>query len=206
MMLTFQEFARHESAPLSDIHRAVLEFLQKREDAVVFGAYAVNAYVDAPRMTQDVDVLSTSAESLAEEIRAHLSRRFHFAVRVRELHEKRDFRIYQVSKPQNRHLVDIRSVATLPPFQRVAGVPVLTPIELIASKVVAWARRRGQPKSGTDWRDLAALLLAFPDLKAADGPVKERLVAEDVESDVMESWSALAAQVIRPEEETAEEW
>ncbi len=52
-MLTFQEFARRESVPLADIHRVVLEFLRKREDAVVFGAYAVNAYVEAPRMKRE---------------------------------------------------------------------------------------------------------------------------------------------------------
>ena len=32
-----------------------------RDDAAVFGAQAVNAYVDQPRMTQDVDILSPRA-------------------------------------------------------------------------------------------------------------------------------------------------
>jgi len=40
-----------------------------------------------------------------------------------------------------------------------------------ASKVIAYQQRRGQPKSGTDWRDLALLLLTFPDLKRDAGPV-----------------------------------
>ena len=34
---------------------------------------------------------------------------------------------------------------------------------------VRW-RRHGTPKSGTDWRDLAVLLLAFPELKTELGP------------------------------------
>ena len=44
-VLTFQEFAMREDLPLSKIHQTVLEFLQGREDVVLFGAQAVNAYV-----------------------------------------------------------------------------------------------------------------------------------------------------------------
>ena len=43
--LTFQEFIMREPLPLSTIHEAVLEFLRGRDDAVLFGAQAVNAYV-----------------------------------------------------------------------------------------------------------------------------------------------------------------
>jgi len=50
--LTFQEFAMRESLPLATIHDAVLEFLRGRDDAVLYGAQAVNAYVYEPRMTQ----------------------------------------------------------------------------------------------------------------------------------------------------------
>ena len=56
-VLTFQEFVMHEALPLSKIHQAVFEFLQGREDVVLFGAHAVNAYVSELRMTQDVDLL-----------------------------------------------------------------------------------------------------------------------------------------------------
>ena len=58
-----------EKLPLSGIQNAVLEFLQGRDDAVVYGAQAVNAYVDEPRMTQDVDILSDRASALAAELR-----------------------------------------------------------------------------------------------------------------------------------------
>ena len=44
--LTFREFAMRETLPLATIHDAVLEFLRGRTDAVLFGAHAVNAYVD----------------------------------------------------------------------------------------------------------------------------------------------------------------
>ena len=86
-VLTFQEFVMHETLPLSKIHEAVLEFLQGREDVVLFGAQAVNAYVSEPRMTQDVDLLSIRAKDLAEELRVFLSERFHIAVRIREVAE-----------------------------------------------------------------------------------------------------------------------
>lgn len=50
----------NEPLPLSTIHDAVTEFLHGRDDAVVFGATAVNACVDEPRMTQD-SVISDGA-------------------------------------------------------------------------------------------------------------------------------------------------
>ena len=56
--LTFREFMMCETLPLATIHAAVLEFLRGRDDAVLFGAQAVNAYVKEPRMTQDVDIAS----------------------------------------------------------------------------------------------------------------------------------------------------
>src|SRR6185295_12443419 len=82
-VLTFQEFAMREPLPLATIHEAVLEFLKGRDDVVVFGATAVNAYVKEPRMTQDIDVMSVCATELAEQIRTYLSDRFHIATRVR---------------------------------------------------------------------------------------------------------------------------
>src|SRR5216684_5896461 len=80
--LTFKEFAMREQLPLATIHDAVLKFLCGRDDAVVFGAQAVNAYVGEPRMSQDIDLISTRATELAEELREHLSERFHIAVRM----------------------------------------------------------------------------------------------------------------------------
>jgi hypothetical protein len=199
--LTFQEFIMREPHPLATIHDAVLEFLRGRDDAVLFGAQAVNAYVSESRMTQDVDIASTRAVELAEEIRAFLNKRFHIAVRVRSVREGLGYRIYQVRKPKNRHLVDVRPVPALPPAQRVKKVLVVTPPELLAGKVAAFADRRGQPKAGTDWRDLAMLLLTFPELKTEEGPVMERLRAADVTPEVIAAWKELVAQEILPEDE-----
>ena len=202
--LTFREFTMPEPLPLSTIHDAVLDFLRGRDDAVLFGAQAVNAYVDEPRMTQDVDILSPQAAELAQEIRDYLNQRFHIAVRVREVREGLGYRIYQVRKPKNRHLVDVRPVAALPPSQRVQDVLVVSPAELMANKVMAWVRRRGKPKSGTDWRDLAVLLLTFPELKIDPGPVRGRLEAAGANSSVLAAWAELVSQQILPEDEDDE--
>ena len=193
-----------ESLPLATIQEAVLEFLRGRDDAVMFGAQAVNAYVPEPRMSQDIDLLSTRAAELAEELRAHLSDKFHVAVRVREVADGRGFRIYQIQKTGNRHLVDIRLVQSLPPSQRISQVLVASPEELIALKVIAYHQRRGQPKSGTDWRDVAMLLLTFPELKSNDGLVTERLKAEGAGEEVMNLWSDLVKQAIQSTDEDGE--
>lgn len=203
-VLTFREFAMREPLPLATIQEAVLEFLRDRDDAVLFGAQAVNAYVGEPRMTQDIDLLSNRAAELVEELREHLSQRFHIAVRVREIGAGRGYRLYQVQKSGNRHLVDVRPVEKLPEAQRIEQVLILAPVELIASKVISYHQRRGKPKSGTDWRDLAMLLLKFPDLKRHPGPVSDRLQALGLDETVTTLWKELVAQEVLPEEDEDE--
>lgn len=202
--LTFQEFAMREPVPLAAVHDAVLEFLRGVDGAVLFGAQAVNAYVDEPRMTQDVDIASPRAAELAEQIRERLAERFHIAVRVREAGHGRGFRVYQLQKPKNRHLVDVRSVVAVPPAQRIEGVLVVTPEELIAGKVMAFHDRRGTPKAGTDWRDLAVLLLAFPNLKTSRGAVRDRLEAAGADEAVLAAWDDVVLQEIRAEDDEGE--
>jgi hypothetical protein len=202
-VLTFKEFAMREPLPLATIHDAVLEFLRGRDDAVVFGATAVNAYVDEPRMTQDIDLMSTRAEDLAEELRAYLSERFHIAVRVRTVRGDKGYRLFQMQKAGNRHLVDIRPVLSLPNSQTIEDIRVLTPPELIAHKVISYNARRGKPKAGTDWRDLAMLLLTFPELKSESGPVSGTLQTLEANEEVMIEWRNLVAQVIvSPDDES----
>jgi len=203
-VLTFQEFAMQESLPLATIQNAVLEFLRGRDDAVVFGAQAVNAYVGEPRMTQDIDLLSTRAEELAQELRDYLGEKFYIAIRLREIGEGKGYRLYQIQKAGNRHLVNIRPVDILPSTQRIAQVLVIAPADLIASKVISYHQRRGKPKSGTDWRDLAMLLLTFPELKREEGDVAEKLKLSGASMDVMNVWKELAAQEIQAMEDEDE--
>lgn len=181
----------HETLPLSQIQAAVLEFLQGRDEVVLFGAQAVNAYVDEPRMTQDVDLLSTRAKLFAEELRLYLGDKFHIAVRTLEIKAGLGFRIYQVRGEGNRHLVDVRSVEQLPQANLIENILVLAPVELIASKVISFHSRHGKPKTGTDWRDLAFLLLRFPELKVQVEPV---LRASGADEGVLATWKELASQ------------
>jgi len=198
--LTLREFAMREPHPLATIHDAVLEFLRGRDDAVLFGAQAVNAYVDEPRMTQDVDILATRAAELGEELRKHLEDRFQIAARVREAPGGKEFLVYQLRQPKNRHLADVRQVSQFPPNQVIAEVHVLTVEELIAQKVISSCLRHAEPKSDTDRRDLKVLLLAHPKLKASTGPVLDRLRADGADEAAIAEWQRLAASEIRPEE------
>src|SRR5712691_9861955 len=200
--LTFKEFAMREQLPLATIHDAVLEFLRGRDDVVVFGAQAVNAYVGEPRMSQDIDLISTRATELAEELREYLSERFHIAVRVRAIGAGKGYRLFQIQKPRNRHLVDVRAAESLPHAERIEDVLVMSPPELIAQKVISYQARRGQPKAGTDWRDLAMLLLTFPELKKERGAVSEALSLMRVGEEVMKAWSELVTQeIVEPDDD-----
>jgi hypothetical protein len=202
--LTFREFAMKEPLPLARIHDAVIDFLRNRDDAALFGAQAVNAYVDEPRMTQDVDILSTHAPELAEELRAHLAKLFTIAVRIREVAGGKGFRIYQLRNPKNRHLADVRQVASLPPTQVISEVRVPMPEELIAQKVISLSARSAQPKGDTDRRDLKMLLLTYPQLKADVGAVMDRLRALGASEAAVAEWATLVALDIRSEEEGEE--
>jgi hypothetical protein len=188
-VLTFQEFVMHEPLPLSKIQEAVLEFLQGRDDAVLFGAQAVNAYVAEPRMTQDVDILSTRAKEFAEELRQYLSEKFHIAVRVREIGEGKGFRIYQVRSEGNRHLADVRFISEKPETETIENLQVLAPLDLIVSKVISYHSRKGNPKSGTDWRDIGVLLIRFPELKEK---VEKTLKAKNADKAILTTWEQIS--------------
>jgi hypothetical protein len=194
--LTFREFIMREPLPLATIHEAVLEFLRGRTDAALYGAQAVNAYVDEPRMTQDVDLLSTRAADLAEEIRAALNAQFQIAVRVREAKEGIGYRIYQLREPKNRHLVDVRQVESLPPTRSIDDVQVLAPVELICAKVQSMTGRPQTAKGLIDEADLRRLLLAFPEYKTEEGTVRERLVELGASHEAFVAWQKAAMQEI----------
>lgn len=200
-ILSFREFMTKEPLPLATIQAAVFEFLQNRDDVVVFGAQAVNVYVGEPRMTQDIDLMSVRAALLVEELREYLSQRFYIAARVREVKAGQGYRLYQAQKSGNRHLVDVRQVNDLPSAQRIEQVLVMSPTALIASKVISFHQRRGKPKSGTDWRDLAMLLLAFPELKQESGEVLQVLQAAGASEEIFALWREVVAMEIQSEEE-----
>ena len=158
-VLTFHEYPMREPLPLATLHESLLDFLRGRKDAVLFGAIAVNACVSEPRMTQDIDLLSTRAGELAEELKKFLSSKFHIAIRISAVADGKEFRTYQIRSKGNRHLVDLRMISELPATEKIEDILVLSPVELLASKIISYCSRRGKPKAGTDYRDLGILLL-----------------------------------------------
>ena len=185
--LTFREFAMREPLSLATIHDAVLGFLRGRTDAVLFGAHAVNAYVDEPRMTQDVDILSPRAAELAEELGAYLSESFRIAVRIRVVAGGLWRRLHQSRTLRNRHLVDVRRVTELPAHEVIEDVFVTPPGDLIAQKVLSTVSRSKSAKGLIDHADIRRLLLTFPRMKALDGPVAERLRDFGASGEVLEA-------------------
>ena len=98
-----------EPLPLATVQDAVLEFLRDREDAVVFGAQAVNAYVGEPRMTQDVRMISPRAAELVEELREY-SQKFPSPCGL-EKRRGRGYRCFRCKGGQ-QSLVDLRRLKT----------------------------------------------------------------------------------------------
>lgn len=197
--INFREIVTKEPLPLNDIQKAVIELLRGREDVVLAGAQAVNVYVADARMSDDVDVFTTRAADFAEELRLHLGRRFHISIEVREAIPGRSYRLIELREAGNRHLADVRALTVLPPSQRIEGVLVMSPVELIAGKVSAYHRRQNRPKSSIDRRDLTLLLLAFPELKCDPGPITDCLREAQAGQNILAIWQELVEQEIRPE-------
>ena len=183
-----------ETIPLSQIHHLVLAYLKDRTDVVIFGAQAVNAYVDEFRMTQDVDVMALQAEALATAIRDHLHQELKIATRVRSVASGRGFRVYQVQKPTNRHLVDLRQVDKLPAYQLNDGIQVVAPLELIVLKVIGMSARRHTPKGFTDHADLMRLLLKYPTYKTSPHLVADLLQQHSADPQAQQVWQEIALQ------------
>jgi hypothetical protein len=165
---------------------------------------AVNAYIDERRMTEHVDIVSPRAQELSEELRQFLTERLKIAVRVRTIRDGIGFRLYQLTKPTNRHLADVRPVTVLSPAQMIEGILIVTPAEVVAGKVISYVRRKGKPKSFTDRRDLAHMLLKFPELKTLHGTVEERLREENAGEESLAFWQQLVEDQILPEEDDDE--
>ncbi|MCX7046502.1 MAG: hypothetical protein NTX50_13585 [Candidatus Sumerlaeota bacterium] len=155
-----------EPLPLADLQSAVLEFMQGRDDVVVFGAQAVNAYASEPRMAQHIAVLAIHAEAFAQELCDYLHERFHIAMRTRSVAQGRGIRLYQMRKSGNRHLVDVRSVEELPSSKRIGGVLVMAPADLIAAKAIACHSQQGQPQIRNRLARRGDAVAGFPESQA----------------------------------------
>lgn len=199
--LTFREFMTHEDVPLASVFRAILTYLRGRPDAVLFGAQAVNAYCEPARMTQDIDLLSADAVGLCGDLREHLAATFHFAARVREVVPGIGFRVYQLRKPKNRHLIDVRQVERLPEHQEIEGVKVVSPAVLVAFKAIGIAERGGREKGLSDRLDLVRLLRTFPDLRGDAGGIALRVQELGGGSAAIDAWREVAATPLEADED-----
>ena len=193
--ITLKEAMSSDQSPtLADVFREVLSFLSERPDAMIFGAHAVNAYVEPPRMTSDVDVMSTDAESLADDLRDRLAKKFHIAVRVRTVAGGSGFRVYQLRPEKNRHLVDVRQVDELPDAERVDGIQVVAPADLVVMKLVSFVARRSTDKGISDRLDLHRMLLAFPEFRKPRSAVFKLL--DDASVGVRGAWAEILSEQI----------
>jgi hypothetical protein len=192
--VTFKEAMAQEKPTLAEVFEVILTHLRGRKDVAVFGAYAVNAYVEPPRMTADIDIMSTDADALLSSLCDLLRERFHIAVRVRSVANGRGFRIYQLRKDQNRHLVDVRSVDALPTSQEIDGVMVVRPEDLVILKLQGLVARRNTDKGLSDRLDLHRMLLTYPEYRATSGPIFKRL--HDATPEVRAAWVEILAERI----------
>lgn len=67
----------------------------------------------------------------------------------------------------------------------------MMPVQLIADKVKAYVARRERPKSLTDRRDIAVLLLKFPKLKTFEGAVRRELQRVGASREVFDAWDEI---------------
>ena len=95
-------------------------------------------------------------------------------------------------------MIDVRLVESLPETEVVEEIQVLSPRELIVSKVISFQSRYGKPKSWTDRRDIAVLLLRFPELKER---VSESLRTKNASKAILETWAEIERQDFQFEDE-----
>jgi hypothetical protein len=199
--ITLREAVSKEPS-LAEIFKYVLSQLaDDPEDVALFGSQAVNAYVEPPRMTADIDILSTHAEVFADNLCDQLAEKFHIAVRVRVVARGSGFRIYQLRSGKNRHLVDVRQVDKMPQIEHVEGVPVVSAPDLIVMKLASVVARGGTDKGLTDRVDLHRLLMAFPEFRSTtSGPVVGRL--RGASQDLWNAWNEiLSERIVRSDDD-----
>ncbi len=186
-----------EPLPIYRIQEAIFDFCRDLPDVAIFGAQAVNLYVQESRMTQDVDILCAEPSTVATALSQRLGQLFHIATRVRELRPGKAYRVFQLRSEGSRHLADLR-LAEFPLTDLVerdgihyVGLPILT-----ALKVSALAKRRLAPKGATDLADLRRLLQAHPELRDETGGVADAIGVVGGGDKELRQWHDLLAEPV----------
>lgn len=190
-----------EPLPLHEVQRAVFEFCRGRTDIAIFGAQAVNVHVGVSRMTEDVDLLSSSPEAIANELAEALHRAFHAAIRVRAVRPGQGYRIYQARGEESRHLVDVRLLEFPLRYLELDGVRYVALQQLAAMKMCALVRRRLAPKGATDLADLRRLLLGHPELIADPSTVQAAIGEVGGGDEARAAWAELVAAPLVPDDD-----
>ena len=110
-------------------------------------------------------------------------------------------RVHAPEQDAHRHLADVRPVEVLPNCQRMEGVLVVAPVDLLVAKVLSIVGRTKTAKSLIDRADAHRLPLQFPDLKSETGPVASGLRAAGASAEALATWKQLVAEEIVPEAE-----
>lgn len=142
---------------LENVQKFLLNYIFGRKDIVLFGAHAVNVYVDTEdiRYTSDIDLLSVEPKELASEIAEAIKEKFNIKVKI--VNERFFYSIWD--KTNKRKLADITFTSELPAFIKVNGIQVLTLQQLIEKKKAAIAcPSRKTNKRFQDQADLYLLL------------------------------------------------
>jgi hypothetical protein len=78
---------------------------------------------------------------------------------------------------------------------------VLTPVELLASKIESMVGRAKTAKGLMDAPDIPQLLFALPDLKTPERSVTERLQRSSAPAKLLKARRSIVAEDIRPDDE-----
>jgi hypothetical protein len=95
----------------------------------------------------------------------------------------------------------VTSVNTIPPHQVVEDVLVVPRADLMAQKVLSMVNRSRSAQGPSDLTDIRRLLLTFPELKAFEGPVSDRLRLAAAPQAVVDAWREIVAQEIVAEDD-----
>ena len=80
--------------------------------------------------------------------------------------------------------------------QVIDNIQVILPPDLICQKVISMVSRSKSAKGPSDLTDVRRLLLTFPELKALEGPVANRLRESGASATIVEAWREIATQEI----------
>lgn len=199
--LSFQEFIAKEPHPIWVVQDVIFEALENRVDVVMTGSHAVNAYVDEARWAEDVDVLARDTKAVAQQLADYIEARLPMELEVTHAVKRDALIVRQANRDRGRRFVHVHEVAEFPAYRVIQGVRVLEPAITVAHKMLTLARRWSSATAGIDRRDVAYMLLAFPEFKNMEGPVSDAFAELEASPKTMELWKEIVEAPLLPEDD-----